>query len=99
MTKADIVEKVSNLTGLTKVETEATLNGFIASISESLAEGENIDIRGFGSFIIKKRLARDARNPATEQIVKLNDRYIPYFKVSKILKKFVNKAHYKRIIR
>ena len=99
MTKADIVEKVSSLTGLTKVETEATLNGFIASISESLAEGETVDIRSFGSFIIKKRNARDARNPATEEVIKLKDRYIPFFKVSKILKKIVNDAHTKRIIR
>jgi len=99
MTKADIVEKVSSLTGLTKVETEASLNGFIVSISESLANGDPVDIRGFGSFIIKKRNAREARNPATDEVINLKDRYIPYFKVSKILKKRVNDAHTKRLIR
>ena len=92
MTKADIVNLVSNGTGLTKVETEAVLDGFIQSIISSLEKGEKIEIRGFGSFVVKKRDAREARNPATNEIIALKDRYIPSFKVSKILKKQVNKT-------
>ena len=92
MTKADIIREVSNMTGLTKVEIEAVFNSIIVNISDSLKRGERVDIRGFGSFLIKQRPARDARNPATREIVKLKERFVPVFKVSKILKEDVNKT-------
>ena len=92
MKKADIIHEVANMTGLTKVEIESVFNSIIVNISDSLKRGERIDIRGFGSFLIKQRPARDARNPATHEIVKLNERFVPMFKVSKILKEDVNKS-------
>ena len=92
MTKADIIHEVSNMTGLTKVEIESVFNSIIVNISDSLKRGERVDIRGFGSFLIKQRPARDARNPATREIVKLQERFVPVFKVSKILKEDVNKS-------
>ena len=55
MTKSDIINEVSSNTGLTKVEIEAVLGEIIDSISGSLKRGERVDIRGFGSFIVKKR--------------------------------------------
>ena len=90
MTKADIVREVSDKTGLTKVEVEAAFDGFIVCISNALKKGERVDIRGFGSFVVKKRNARDSRNPATNEVFKLDARYVPTFKVSKILKEYVN---------
>ena len=92
MTKSDIISEVAQGTGLTKVEIEAVLDGLILSISESLKRGERVDIRGFGSFLVKQRAARDARNPATREIVKLKERFVPAFKVSKLLKEDVNKS-------
>ena len=92
MTKADIIREVSNMTGLTKVEIEAVFNSIIVNISDSLQRGERVDIRGFGSFLVKQRPARDARNPATREIVKLQERFVPVFKISKILKEDVNKS-------
>ena len=92
MTKADIVNSVSTATGLTKVETEAVLEGIIQSISSSLKKGERVDIRWFGSFLVKKRKAREARNPATNEKVSLQERFVPSFKVSKLLKKEVNQS-------
>ena len=92
MTKADIIHEVSKMTGLTKVEIEAVFNSIIVNIADSLKQGERVDIRGFGSFLIKQRPARDARNPATREIVKLKERFVPVFKVSKILKEDVNKS-------
>ena len=92
MTKADIIHEVSNMTGLTKVEIESVFNSIIVNISDSLKRGERVDIRGFGSFLVKQRPARDARNPATREIVKLQERFVPVFKVSKILKEDVNKS-------
>ena len=92
MTKADIIHEVSNMTGLTKVEIESVFISIIVNISDSLKRGERVDIRGFGSFLVKQRPARDARNPATRDIVKLQERFVPVFKVSKILKEYVNKS-------
>ena len=92
MTKADIIHEVSNMTGLTKVEIESVFNSIIVNISDSLKQGDRVDIRGFGSFLVKQRPARDARNPATHEIVKLKERFVPVFKVSKILKEDVNKS-------
>ena len=92
MTKSDIIKEVAEGTGLTKIEIEAVLEGVILSITDSLSKGERVDIRGFGSFIVKQRAARDARNPATREIVKLNERFVPAFKVSNILKEVVNKS-------
>jgi nucleoid DNA-binding protein len=90
MTKADIVNNVSKSTGFTKVEVEIVLDSIMNSIKTSLSNGERVDMRGFGSFIVKRREARSTRNPATNEIVNLDTRYIPSFKVSKILKEFVN---------
>ena len=92
MTKADIVNEVAGMTGLSKVEVEVVVEGIMVSISDSLKRGERVDLRGFGSFIVKQRSAREARNPATSEIVKLKERHIPSFKVSKILKEEVNKS-------
>tara|TARA_B100000131_G_C17944561_1_gene543786 strand:+ start:288 stop:575 length:288 start_codon:yes stop_codon:yes gene_type:complete len=92
MTKADIVNEVSELTGLTKVETETVLEGVIESIVNALSRSERIDIRGFGSFQVKKRKAREARNPATQELLRLEERYVPVFKVSNLLKEKINKT-------
>ena len=91
MTKADIINEVSELTGLTKVETEAVFEGVILTISNALKRQNRIDIRGFGSFQVKKRKARDARNPATQELLRLKERYVPVFKVSNLLKEQINK--------
>ena len=92
MTKIEIIKKISVETGFTNVEVELFLDSFINSVKSSLSKGDRVDLRGFGSFLIKKRKARKARNPLTNQIVNLDERYIPFFKVSKILKEYVNKT-------
>ena len=92
MTKLDIVNEVSKGTGLSKIETEAVFNGIISSIELALMSGNRVDIRGFGNFILKKRNARIARNPMTQEKVNLPDRYIPSFKVSKSLINNINNS-------
>ena len=69
MTKADIVDTIATATGLTKVETEAVVDGFISTVINALKEGKNIEIRGFGSYKVKKRKGRVARNPRTGEQV------------------------------
>jgi DNA-binding protein HU-beta len=90
VTKADIVEVIASATGLTKVETEAVVDGFIMTVITAMKEGKNIEIRGFGSFKIKKRKGRMARNPRTGAQVKVDEHFVPIFKVSKEMKQVVN---------
>ena len=92
MTKLDIVNQVSEMTGLSKVETELVLEGVIKSIKISLSKGERVDIRGLGSFVVKKRNAREARNPATNEKILLDKQFIPSFRVSKLLKEYVDNS-------
>ncbi len=90
MTKADIVDVIASATGLTKVETEAVVDGFIQTVINAMKEGKNIEIRGFGSFKVKKRKGRIARNPRTGQQVMVDEHFVPIFKVSKELKHVVD---------
>jgi DNA-binding protein HU-beta len=90
VTKADIVDVIASATGLTKVETEAVVDGFIQTVINAMKEGKNIEIRGFGSFKVKKRKGRIARNPRTGQQVMVDEHFVPIFKVSKELKHVVD---------
>ena len=89
MTKADIVDLIASGTGLTKVETEAVVDGFIETIKYSLKQGKNIEIRGFGTFKIRSRKTRMARNPRTGDPVEVAARPVPVFKPSKELRAMV----------
>lgn len=92
MTKADIVDRVAEGTGLTKIETEAVIEGFISTVISMLKEGYGIEIRGFGSFRVKKKKPRVARNPKTGQQVYVPEHYVPTFKFSKDFKQIVDKG-------
>ena len=92
MTKADIVDRISEATGLTKVETETVIDGFFSVVSESLIQGKRIDFRGFGSFSVKKRKSKVGRNPGTGQSVEVPERFVPVYKASKILKDAINES-------
>jgi nucleoid DNA-binding protein len=90
VTKADIVDVVSRSTGLTKVDTDAVIDGFLATITDSLQRGERVEFRGFGSFSLKVRKPKKARNPGTGEEIYLPERIVPVFKPSKILKNSIN---------
>jgi len=92
MTKADIVEKVASGTGLTKLETEAIIEGFLNTVIQSLREGNSIEIRGFGSYKTKKKSARYARNPRSGDKVYVPEHYVPIFKFSKDFKAAVDRG-------
>ena len=92
MTKADIVEKVASGTGLTKLETEAIIEGFLNTVISSLRDGSGIEIRGFGSYRVKKKNARYARNPRTGEKVYVPEHYVPTFKFSKDFKSAVDRG-------
>jgi nucleoid DNA-binding protein len=93
MTKADIVDVISSATGITKVETEAVVKGFLDTVIDAMKRGETIELRGFGSFKVVKRAQRVARNPKTNEEVIVPEQYVPMLKVSKDFKKIVNKSN------
>ena len=75
---------------MTKLETEAIIEGFFKTVIESLKDGKGIEIRGFGSYRVKKKNSRQARNPKTGQQVFVPEHYVPTFKFSKEFKEMVN---------
>lgn len=92
MTKADLVEQVAEKTGLTRTDVAATVDAFLDAVKRALESGSNIEIRGFGTFKIKPRKARKARNPRTGEVVPVPDRKIPVFKPSNEFKNLVMSA-------
>jgi DNA-binding protein HU-beta len=89
MTKADIVNQVSETTGIEKVAVQATVEAFMKSVKESLANGNNVYLRGFGSFIIKKRAQKKGRNISKNTTIIIPAHNIPAFKPAKT---FVNQV-------
>ena len=91
MTKQEIVNIVSQSSGLTKIETETIMNGVMETIISSLEKNERVELRGFGTFAIKHRMPKKARNPGTGEPVYLPERYVPTFKPSKLMRHRVDK--------
>jgi len=91
MTKADLVNDVANAAELTKKDAERLVEIVFESIIESLNQGEKIELRGFGSFRLRKREPRKGRNPKTGDKVDVPPKKVPYFKPGKELKELINK--------
>jgi len=83
MRKADIVATISEKTGIPKVDVLVTLETFFKEVKESLSKDEPVYIRGFGSFIIKKRAAKIGRNIKRNVAVEIPEHFIPSFKPAK----------------
>jgi len=84
MRKADLVAAISEKTGVPKVDVLVTLETFFKEVKESLSEGENVYIRGFGSFVIKKRARKIGRHIKKNMAIEIPEHYIPAFKPAKI---------------
>ena len=89
MTKAEIVAEIANKTGIEKVAVQATVEAFMDSIKNSMTTGQNVYLRGFGSFIIKKRAEKTGRNISRNTPLIIPAHNIPSFKPAKT---FVNKV-------
>jgi integration host factor subunit beta len=90
MIKADLVNKIAREMDIPKQEAEEGVNFFFHSIKEAILRGEEIEIRGFGSFRFRKRTSRSGRNPRTGEPVKVPPKKVLYFKPSKLLKELIN---------
>ena len=84
MTKADIVAKISDKLGMEKGDVQATVETFMNEVKNSLEGGENVYLRGFGSFIVKKRAEKTGRNISKNTTIKIPAHNIPAFKPAKI---------------
>ena len=91
MTKAELVEEVSRVSDLTKKHSEVIVDTVFESIIDALKRGEKIELRGFGSFRLRKREPRKGRNPKTGDKVDVPPKRVPYFKPGKELKDLINR--------
>ncbi|MBA2258414.1 MAG: integration host factor subunit beta [Acidobacteria bacterium] len=91
MTKAELVEEVSKVSDLTKKHSEVIVDTVFKSIIDALHRGEKIELRGFGSFRLRRREPRKGRNPKTGDKVDVPPKKVPYFKPGKELKDLINR--------
>ncbi len=91
MTKAALVEEVARVADLTKKHAEVIVETVFRSITDALRRGEKIELRGFGSFRLRRREPRKGRNPKTGDRVDVPSKRVPYFKPGKELKDLINR--------
>jgi DNA-binding protein HU-beta len=84
VTKAEVINEIAEKTGVDKADVQTTVEAFFTVVKESMAQGDNIYVRGFGSFINKKRARKVARNISKNTALIIDEHYIPSFKPSKI---------------
>ncbi|ORJ61529.1 integration host factor subunit beta [Geothermobacter hydrogeniphilus] len=91
MTKSELIERLSyNAGDLNKKEAEVVVNTIFDSIGNALVKGDRVEIRGFGSFTVREREAREARNPKSGEVVSIPAKKTPFFKTGKELRARVN---------
>lgn len=84
MRKADLVASISEKTGVPKVDVLVTLETFFTEVKDSLTDGEDVFIRGFGSFVVKKRAKKIGRHIKKNKAIEIPEHYIPAFKPAKV---------------
>ncbi|MNM35019.1 DNA-binding protein HU [compost metagenome] len=89
--KAELITSISEKSKLTKKDAEAALKGFIESVQEALANGEKVQLVGFGTFETRERAAREGRNPRTKETIQIPASTVPVFKAGKEFKDTVSK--------
>lgn len=89
MTKAEIIAEIANKTGIEKVDVQETVEAFFKVVKNSMINGENVYVRGFGSFVVKKRAEKTARNISKNTAIIIPEHFVPSFKPAKA---FVDKV-------
>ncbi len=91
MTKSELIAKLTEVNNrLTRKDSEAVINLVFDSITDALKSGDKVEIRGFGSFTIRERSSREARNPKSGEVVSIPSKRAPFFKTGKELRERVN---------
>ena len=91
MTKADIINEISEKTGVEKLAVQATVESFMKVVKNHMAEGKNIYLRGFGTFLVKKRAEKTGRNISKNETIIIPAHFIPAFKPAKTFAEKVKK--------
>ncbi|HRG37509.1 MAG TPA: HU family DNA-binding protein [Bacteroidia bacterium] len=97
MTKADIINEIADKTGIEKVAVQASVEAFMKSVKNSMVNGENVYLRGFGSFIVKRRAEKTGRNISKNTTIIIPAHYVPAFKPAKTFSEKVKKNVKKEI--
>ena len=84
MTKAEVISEISEQTGIPKEDVSVTVEAFFTIVKDSMADGNNIYVRGFGSFVNKKRKKKIARNISKNTAIVIDEHFVPSFKPSKM---------------
>jgi len=92
MTKADIVNEIAEKTGIEKIAVQATVESFMKVLKNHMSEGKNVYLRGFGSFIVKKRAEKTGRNISKNTTIIIPAHYIPSFKPAKTFAEKVKRS-------
>lgn len=92
MTKSELIEEVAARRNLTRKEAEVIVSTILNEIGNALAGNERVELRGFGSFSVKVRPAREGRNPRTGAAVKVAEKRVPFFKAGKELRQRVDQG-------
>ena len=90
MTKADLINLISEKAGITRVKAEAVVNTIFDTMIEALMRDDRIEIRGFGSFVNREYGSYKGRNPRTGKVIEVCEKKLPFFKVGKELKEDLN---------
>lgn len=93
MTKKDLIDQIHMKTGMEKAEVGAIVESFCIAVKKSMAEGHNIYIRGFGTFEVKKRAMKIARNITQNTALAVPEHYIPFFRPSREFAEKVKRSH------
>ena len=91
MNKAELIKVMAEKSKLTKKDSEAALNALVESVEEALANGEKVQLIGFGTFETRERAAREGRNPRTKETIAIPASTVPVFKAGKEFKEKVSK--------
>ncbi len=93
MTKADVINEIADKTGIDKADVQASVEAFFTVVKNNMANGENVYVRGFGSFVNKKRARKIARNISKNTAIVIDEHYIPSFKPSKIFVEKIKRSN------
>jgi integration host factor subunit beta len=91
MTRAELVEEVARASKLTRKQSEVVVEAVFMAVGSALQSGEKVEVRGFGSFRVRRRQSRPGRNPRTGEGVIVPARSVPYFKPGKDLRRLINR--------
>lgn len=83
MTKADVINEIAEKTGVERKDVQASVEAFFSVVKDNMEDGNNIYVRGFGSFVNKKRAKKIARNISKNTSIVIDEHYVPSFKPSK----------------